>query len=100
MVQVHDREEIKDAVGTEGTMLEDATNRTSEIAAAVTDEFVPIGWICTPASELSDYADDADTQYLVIGGRKRPPISKALFGSVTQAVLLSVDMSGIMIRTK
>ena len=37
------------------------------------------------------YADDYDVNALVLGGRKRSPAGKALFGSVTQSVILNTD---------
>lgn len=42
-----------------------------------------------PASEIESYAADLDARYVVIGGRQRSPTGKALFGSVTQDVLLN-----------
>lgn len=42
-----------------------------------------------PATAIIDVADDADADLIVVGGRKRSPAGKALFGSVTQTVILS-----------
>lgn len=39
-----------------------------------------------------ELADDVDADLLVMGGRKRSPAGKALFGSVTQAVILESDL--------
>lgn len=44
-----------------------------------------------PTTQLIDVADDRDADALCIGGRKRSPAGKALFGSVTQSVLLNTD---------
>ncbi|WP_435335836.1 universal stress protein [Haloarchaeobius sp. TZWWS8] len=44
-----------------------------------------------PGENITEYADDVDARYLVIGGRKRSPAGKVLFGSVTQKVMLNVD---------
>lgn len=41
-----------------------------------------------PASEIGSVAEDLDARYVVIGGRQRSPTGKALFGSVTQDVVL------------
>jgi nucleotide-binding universal stress UspA family protein len=37
------------------------------------------------------HADDEDVDSIVLGGRKRSPAGKALFGSVTQRVILNTD---------
>ncbi|MDF9748497.1 universal stress protein [Natrinema salsiterrestre] len=46
-----------------------------------------------PAPEILAYADEIDADVLCLAGRKRSPTGKALFGSVTQDVLLSTDRS-------
>jgi len=43
------------------------------------------------ARALVEYAADHEARYLVVGGRKRTPVGKALFGSVTQSLLLNAD---------
>jgi nucleotide-binding universal stress UspA family protein len=40
---------------------------------------------------ILDHAEEHDVDSLVLGGRKRSPAGKALFGSVTQAVILNTD---------
>lgn len=42
-----------------------------------------------PAEEIIDYANSVDADTIVIPGRKRSPIGKAVFGSVTQDVILN-----------
>lgn len=51
-------------------------------------QVTPVGRGGDPADEILSYADQIDPRYLVIGGRKRTPAGKALFGSVTQQVIL------------
>jgi nucleotide-binding universal stress UspA family protein len=50
-----------------------------------------VGRVGEPVEELLAEADRRDARYLVIGGRKRTPVGKAVFGSMTQSVLLSAD---------
>jgi len=40
------------------------------------------------SDEILHYADDLDVDQICVGGRKRSPTGKALFGSVTQDVIL------------
>jgi nucleotide-binding universal stress UspA family protein len=49
------------------------------------------GRVGNPSEEIVGEADRRDAKHVVIGGRKRTPIGKAMFGSVTQSVLLSTD---------
>lgn len=44
-----------------------------------------------PASELLDEAGDRDADAICLAGRKRSPAGKAVFGSVTQTVILEAD---------
>lgn len=44
-----------------------------------------------PAEGISDLADKIDADHIILGGRKRSPAGKALFGSVTQSVILNTD---------
>lgn len=44
-----------------------------------------------PAEEIVEFADSVDAQTIVIPTRKRSPVGKAVFGSVTQAVILESD---------
>jgi len=46
-----------------------------------------------PASEILDTAEDVDADVVCLGGRKRSPAGKVLFGSVIQSVLLDTDRS-------
>lgn len=50
-----------------------------------------VGRVGDPTGEILDLANELEARYLVIGGRKRSPVGKAIFGSVTQSVLLSAD---------
>ncbi|SDM14514.1 Universal stress protein family protein [Halogranum gelatinilyticum] len=42
-----------------------------------------------PADAIMELAADIDADLIVVGGRKRSPAGKALFGSVTQTVILN-----------
>jgi len=44
-----------------------------------------------PAEEILNKANEGDIDQIVMSGRKRSLVGKVLFGSVTQAVLLSTD---------
>lgn len=55
------------------------------------EEFVPVGLEGDPAKELLEYVAEADAQYIVVSARKRSALGKAMFGSVTQSLLLDAD---------
>ncbi|WP_254533862.1 universal stress protein [Natrinema gelatinilyticum] len=44
-----------------------------------------------PAEEIIEYADSNDADAIVVPGRKRSRVGKAVFGSVTQDVILNAD---------
>lgn len=43
-------------------------------------------------ADILDVAEEQDADAIVLGGRKRSPVGKALFGSVTQSVILETDL--------
>jgi len=45
-----------------------------------------------PADEILAYAEEYDVDQICVGGRKRSPAGKALFGSVTQDVILGTGL--------
>ncbi|AFO57570.1 uspA domain protein [Natrinema sp. J7-2] len=50
-----------------------------------------LGRVGDPVASIVDAAAEHDAEYIVVGGRKRSPTGKALFGSTTQSVLLEAD---------
>ncbi len=50
-----------------------------------------IGRIGDPTEEILAVADEIEPRYLVVGGKNRSPTGKALFGSVTQSVILNSE---------
>jgi nucleotide-binding universal stress UspA family protein len=60
------------------------------VSAETTVEIV--GRVGDIVSELLEAATEREARYLVIGGRKRSPTGKALFGSTTQSILLSANL--------
>ena len=67
---------------------ERARVHAESVGAAVTDDFTAVGLVGFPADEILRYADERDARYIVVGGRRRSPIGKALFGSTAQEILL------------
>jgi len=45
-----------------------------------------------PSDGIVDLADDLDVDMVVMGARKRTPAGKAIFGSVTQSVVLDASV--------
>ena len=44
-----------------------------------------------PATGVIDVADDTDADLICVAGRERSPAGKAIFGSVTQEIILNTD---------
>jgi nucleotide-binding universal stress UspA family protein len=70
-----------------------AANIAAESADAVggTSDAATVGLIGNAADEIVRYSDEHDARYVVLGGRRRSPVHKAIFGSVTQSVLLNAE---------
>lgn len=45
-----------------------------------------------PTETILDYIENEDIDLVVMGGRKRSPTGKFLFGSVSQSVILNTDV--------
>lgn len=75
-----------------------AQEDASRVARAVTKDTLGEGAnvavqgrVGEPVEEIVAEADRREARFLVIGGRKRTPVGKAVFGSVTQSVLLNAE---------
>ncbi|WP_042663012.1 MULTISPECIES: universal stress protein [Haloferax] len=73
-----------------------AANGELEHDTAEIENVVRVG---DPAEQITTYADNVDTRYIVVGGRRRSPTGKALFGSVTQRVMLSSTVPVLNVPT-
>jgi nucleotide-binding universal stress UspA family protein len=49
------------------------------------------------AEGVLDLADDLDVDLLVVGARRRSPVGKAVFGSVTQTLLLDATIPVVVV---
>lgn len=64
-----------------------------DVASRTADDYEAVGLIGNASDELVRYANEQDANYICVGGRRRSAVGKALFGSVTQEVLLNADCS-------
>lgn len=73
----------------------DVLNRTKQVVDASTDETDRIrlkARFGKVVEEILTETEESDAKYLVTGGRKRTPVGKAIFGSVTQSILLNAEV--------
>lgn len=68
-----------------------AEDIADDAAAGVASEYEPVGLVGDAAEELLKYIDSHDARYVVLGGRRRSPVGKVLFGSTAQPVLLEAS---------
>ena len=77
---VYDPENVSDGLKVARDVL-DTDDRTVELRTEHGD----------PAELIPTVAREEDVDLIAMGGRKRSPAGKVIFGSVTQSVLLSAD---------
>ncbi|SNR46244.1 universal stress protein [Halorubrum vacuolatum] len=70
---------------------ERAREEAEKVAAETAEAYEAKGLVGDPADEIIDYADRVEARYICVGGRRRSVVGKALFGSVTQDVLLGTE---------
>ena len=63
----------------------------TEMSVQESEDVTSKGRAGNPKEEILAEADLIDARYIVIGGRKRSSVGKAVFGSTTQSVLLEAD---------
>lgn len=68
-----------------------AKETADDVASRTTDEYEAVGLVGDAGDELVRYAKEQDASYICVGGRRRSAVGKALFGSVTQDVLMNAD---------
>lgn len=75
----------------ERSWVPDAVDAATEMLAAGGVEHAVYERAGEPAEEIIAAAEALDSDHVVLGVRKRSPVGKVLFGSVTQAVILDTD---------
>lgn len=100
ILNVHERIEIRDAEGGDIDSADwfDETDLPASVLAA--EEVLTAAGIAVetrrshgdPGEVILETAEETGTDMIVMAGRKRTPVGKVLFGSVTQSVLLSADI--------
>lgn len=67
------------------------TGVATEIAEGLDIPTEVAGLVGNVADNVIRYADEHDARYIVIGLRNRSPTGKAVFGSVSQSILLNAN---------
>jgi nucleotide-binding universal stress UspA family protein len=72
----------------------DAASAARDVVTETLDDWDDVefrGLVGDPVTEILDETKRCDARYVVIGGRKRSSVGKAVFGSATQSILLQAD---------
>jgi nucleotide-binding universal stress UspA family protein len=85
----------------EGGILEEqvASEVTKGIEEEVSVSYEIVGIVGDVGKKIIEYADEHNVRYIVMGGRDRSPVGKALFGSVTQFVLRNTERPVVTVDT-
>lgn len=72
---------------------ERATKVATDAAERIDDpkKCQTIGLVGDPVQRITEYSREHGAEFIVVSGRKRTPVGKALFGSVTQSLLLNAN---------
>lgn len=76
------------------------TNVASEISANLEVPAKPVGLVGNVSENILRYSNEKDARYIVISIRKRSPTGKAIFGSVSQSILLNADRPVVTVSQK
>lgn len=83
--------------------VDEVRSMAKEIAGDAARDVAPnaelVGIVGDPAEEILRYAEENNSSYVVVGGKKRSPVGKAIFGSVTQSVLLKASQPIVTVPT-
>jgi nucleotide-binding universal stress UspA family protein len=77
-----------------------ARDVTEESLEELPDTVTYEGRVGETVNEVLGVVDEHDPQFLVIGGRKRTPVGKAVFGSATQSFLLNATVPVVTVMTE
>lgn len=89
-VDMEDREVTTTGDEAQLRLQEIATDRAESAASGLDRESTSVGLVDDRVpNSIIKYADDQDARYIVVGGRKRSPTGKAIFGDKTQSILLN-----------
>lgn len=92
-------EAMAERAGLEPATYDRERESAARFARSVVEDVAPdagaveaVGRVGVPAECIVETAAEYDARYVVVGGRRRSPVGKAIFGSTTQTVLLESDV--------
>jgi nucleotide-binding universal stress UspA family protein len=70
-----------------------------QVASGILSEYTSVGLEGDEPTRIVQYLQEVDAEYAVVGVHKRSPVGKAIFGSVSQSILLNADCPVLAVRT-